>query len=88
MPCCHFCGTGLGWFFSLIVLILVVLASYYLFLLIQEKRRKGEQEETALKTLKNRYAKGEINKEEFDRIKNDLLRKANHLFPVVVFSCL
>jgi len=74
MPCSHFCGSGLGWFFSLILLILVVLASYYLFLLIQERRGKGEREETAMKTLKNRYAKGEITKEEFDRIKNDLMK--------------
>ena len=74
MPCSHFCGTGFGWFSSLIVLILAVLASYYLFLLIQERRGKGEREETAMKTLKNRYAKGEITKEEFDRIKNDLMK--------------
>ncbi len=70
----HLCGTGFGWFFSAIVLISVVMVSYYVFLLIQEKRGKAEQEETAMKTLKNRYAKGEITKEEFDRIKSDLMK--------------
>lgn len=74
MPCHHMCGTGLGWFFSLIVLILVVLTSYYIYLLIQDKRGKGGREETAMNTLKNRYAKGEITKEEFDKIKNDLMK--------------
>jgi putative membrane protein len=70
----HLCGTGFGWFFSVIVLISVIMVSYYIFLLIQEKRGKGEQEETAMKTLRNRYAKGEITKEEFDRIKSDLMK--------------
>lgn len=74
MPCSHFCGTGFGWFFSLIFIIFIALASYYIFLLIQERRGKGEREETAMKTLKNRYAKGEITKEEFDKIKDDLMK--------------
>lgn len=74
MHCHHLCGTGFGWFFSVIVLILVGLTSYYIFQLIQEKRGKAEHEETAMKTLKNRYAKGEITKEEFDKIKSDLMK--------------
>ncbi len=74
MHCQHLYGTGLGWVFPVVAFILIILVSVYIFQLIQEKRGKGGKEETALETLKKRYAKGEITKEEFDKIKNDLLK--------------
>ena len=62
-------GGGLMW---LIVLVLVGVVIYFL---LQASKSKGFGDsiiETPLDILKKRYAKGEIDKEEFDRKKKDL----------------
>jgi putative membrane protein len=61
-----------GGFMWLIVLALVGVGIYFL---LQVTKRKGSDDSTivtALDILKKRYAKGEIDKEEFDRRKKDL----------------
>ena len=58
----------------IIVWAVIILGIYYLVRLIAGGGKKEEQQETALDVLKKRYAKGEISKEEFDRIKDDLTK--------------
>jgi putative membrane protein len=65
---------GLGWLAMIIFLVLPVLGIIFLVKLIAGSPKKGDKEETAIDILKKRYAKGEISKEEFDRIKNDLTK--------------
>lgn len=62
-----------GVFMWVILIILVGLIVYFLL----EQRRKNENNgkstpETALDILKKRYARGEISKDEFDRMKDDI----------------
>ncbi len=63
-------GMGFGWIFMIIFWVLVILGVVYL---VQAKAGKSsEHKETPLDILKKRYAKGEITKEEFERMKDDL----------------
>lgn len=61
---------GLGWLFWLIVIAVIV----YLIIKItnQKQTENVYPKETPLEILKKRYAKGEISKEEFERIKKDI----------------
>ena len=61
-----------GGFMWLIVLVLVGVAIYFLFQVSKSKGSDGSIIETPLDILKKRYAKGEIDKEEFERKKKDL----------------
>jgi len=57
-----------GWFMWLIPVIVIVIVFYFMM-----QSQKGRiVRETPLEILKKRYAKGEITKEEYDRIKQDL----------------
>jgi putative membrane protein len=72
-------GFGMGWF-GLIMMgvfwILIIVAIIFLIRWLVVSSRAGSHgqkgEETALEILKKRYAKGEINKEEFEEKKKDL----------------
>ncbi len=66
-------GTGMGlgmWTFWIAVIVVVVL----LFKLIANSTsgRSGTPTEGALEILKKRYARGEIDKHEYERMKNEL----------------
>ncbi len=52
---------------------LVILGAIYLLKLVAGCTRREEKKDTALDILKQRYAKGEITKEEFEAKKKDLI---------------
>ena len=62
---------GFGWLLWIIIIVLVV-ALIWKNTNERDKYIPFENKETALDILKKRYAKGEITKEEFERIKKDI----------------
>jgi len=58
-----------GMFMWLVFLIIIGLLIYFL---VHNRQTKDGHSKTPLEILKERYAKGEITKEEFDKIKQDL----------------
>ena len=67
-------GMGVGWFLMILFWALLILGIVYLVKMIAGGSKKEGKEETAIDILKIRYAKGEISKEEFEKIKDDLTR--------------
>lgn len=75
-----FGGFGFGWIFMVLFLGLIILGIVYLirgglgFGCCGEHgfKQRGSGEDGALNILKERYAKGEIDKKEFDKKKKDL----------------
>ncbi len=66
-------GFGYGGMFMWIIFLIVI--GLLVYFIVQAQKSKGQtssQSETHLDILKKRYAKGEITKEEYDRIKKDL----------------
>ena len=59
-----------GWIFIVIFSVLIILGIAHLVNLITGSRRISE--ESPLRILKRRYAKGEITREEFEKMKDDL----------------
>ncbi len=63
---------GFGWFIWVIFLVIII----WLIVQTTNRNRNGNSasnRETPLEILKKRYARGEISKEEFDRMKKDLM---------------
>lgn len=65
-------GMGFGWLFMIFFGLLVIIGIVYLIQAVARGPKK-EDKETPIDILKKRYAKGEITKEEYDRMKEDLL---------------
>jgi len=76
-------GFGFGWIFMLpIMLLFWGLIIWAIFALVRSGSGHGcgghnheehEQDNNALDILKERYAKGEISKEDFDKMKKDII---------------
>lgn len=66
-------GMEFGWMFIIIFSVFIILGIFHLVNLTTGRRRKGSSEESPLHILKRRYAKGEITKEEFEKMKHDTL---------------
>lgn len=65
--------TPFGWIFMLIFWILVIVALVYAIRWLAGPPKGGKPlEKTALDILKERYARGDISREEFERMKKDL----------------
>jgi putative membrane protein len=67
--------SGGMWFNWLWVIIIAIIAWFVMDKFIRSQKRNNNNflKESAMNILKRRYAKGEIGKEEFDKLKNDLI---------------
>jgi len=59
---------GMGMLFWFLIFIIIIMIAFSFF----KKSETGIDNNSALDILKNRYAKGEINKEEFEEIKKGI----------------
>ena len=65
----HGWGMGWGWIISLILLIAVI---WFIARTVNQNNQSVLSNKTPLEILKERYARGEIDKEEFEERKKDL----------------
>ena len=67
-------GMEFGWIFIVIFSIFIVLGVIHLLKLVS-RSRKATHGESPLHILKRRYAKGEITKEEYEKMKDEITGK-------------
>lgn len=65
-------GMGFGWVFMLLFWGLIILGIAALVKWLWSSNGGGAEPKTALDMLQERYARGEIDREEYERIKRDL----------------
>ena len=71
-------GYGMGWFWPILMLVFwiaVIVGIVFLirWLIVSTRiRERGGFEESAIEILKKRYARGEITKDEFEKMKKDI----------------
>jgi len=68
----HMIGYGFGYGGMLMWVIFIVIFGVLIYFLMQAAKGRGRAGETPLEILKKRYTKGEITKEEFDRMRKDI----------------
>jgi len=66
----HGWGMGFGWLIGLVLIILIVA----FIVRSTQNRQRNESSQTPLDILRERYARGEIDKEEFEERKQNLNR--------------
>jgi putative membrane protein len=66
-------GWGIGWIFMIVFWGLLIVGLIFLIRYLIRATKVSKGEESALDILKKRYARGDINKEEFEQKKKDLL---------------
>jgi len=67
-------GMEFGWLYIIISIIFIVLGVIHFANLVSGKRGRETRGESPLHILKRRYAKGEITKDEFEKMKEELAK--------------
>jgi putative membrane protein len=67
-------GYGYGWIFWIAIIAIIALTVFLIIRFTNQNKSNRDigKGETSLDILQRRYAKGEISKEEFERMKKDL----------------
>jgi putative membrane protein len=64
---------GGGWYMMLLWWVLIVGGIIFVIRFAGGQKSQSTKEDSAIDILKKRYARGDINKEEFERMKRDLV---------------
>lgn len=65
-------GCGMGWPWPMMFIFWIVVIAGVIYFVRSTNKGRGAPGESALDILKKRYAKGEINKDEYEKIKKDI----------------